>query len=75
LDGCRFVRSILLRAFSKARQCRPRLLAWSLVEGSLDGIINGFGSTAIELDVGGDRVKTVVIITWVLSARALDSDR
>jgi hypothetical protein len=60
-----FARSILLGAFGNARQCRPRLLAWSLVEEASQGIVDGFRSTMIGLDVGGNGIEAFVTITGV----------
>lgn len=39
------------------------LLAWSLFKEVLQGIIDGSGSRAVGLDVGGDGVETVMNVT------------
>jgi hypothetical protein len=62
VKGGLFARSILLGAFGKARQCRPRLLTWSLIENSFKGVVDGSRPAAMELDVGGDGVETLMIV-------------
>jgi hypothetical protein len=71
IKDCLFARTIPLRAFGKVHRCRPRLLAWSLFKESLQGIVDGSGSRAVGLDVGGDGVEAVMNVTGVLSARVL----
>ena|SRR5437764_10066803 len=57
------VAGIFLSFFGKVRQCRPQLLARSLVKETLQGFVSRFRSTAVGLDVGGNRVKTLVVVT------------
>jgi hypothetical protein len=62
VPDCPFARSILLGAFGKARQGRPRLLVRSLVEDASQGVVDGSaGPTAVGLDV--DVEALVIVVT------------
>jgi hypothetical protein len=63
IKDCLFASTIPLRTFGKVHQCRPRLLAWSLFKESLQGVVDGSGSRAVGLDVGGDGFEAVMNIT------------
>ena len=60
-----FARSILLRVFSHARQGRPRLLVRGLVEEAPHGVVNESGLTTAGLEVGGNGVEALVVVTSV----------
>ena len=63
VNDCLFTMSMLLGVFGKVRQGRPRLLTRGLVEEAPQGVVNRPGPTAAGLDVGGNRIEILVVVT------------